>query len=128
MSNEPLITGFPRAVPSGSVRRLPPIRRRYQRYSPGELPLCLERGRFTLSCQRLFASDRSARRTLSFAGTELPVETLDHDGFAGVDIALFSAGSAAPFRAGGVPPGTVVVGNSSAFRMEAAASVAALAS
>ncbi len=58
-----------------------------------ELIGCLERRSFPLSRLRLFASSRSAGRTLAFRGAELPVEILDEDSFAGVDIVLFSAGS-----------------------------------
>jgi aspartate-semialdehyde dehydrogenase len=86
-----------------------------------ELLLCLERRRFPLSRLRLFASARSAGRTLPFAGTALPVEVLDEDSFAGIDIALFSAGSATSrrFAPAAHRHGTVIIDNSSAFRMNA---------
>jgi len=66
------------------------------------------------------ASARSLGRTVSFGGEELPVEILGRDSFAGVDLALFSAGAAvsreyAPLA---VEAGAVVVDNSSAWRYE----------
>ncbi|MBL9078678.1 MAG: aspartate-semialdehyde dehydrogenase [Planctomycetes bacterium] len=71
---------------------------------------------------RLFASPRSAGQRLTFRGESLPIEPLGADSFAGVELALFSAGAAvsrehAP-RA--VAAGAVVVDNSSAFRMDPA--------
>jgi aspartate-semialdehyde dehydrogenase len=87
-----------------------------------ELLLCLERRRFPLSSLHLFASARSAGQRLPFAGAELPVEVLEEDSFAGIDIALFSAGSATSrrFASAARRHGTVVIDNSSAFRMDAA--------
>jgi aspartate-semialdehyde dehydrogenase len=87
----------------------------------GELLRCLERRRFPLSRLRLFASARSNGRTLPFAGRELPVETLDDETFAGIDVALFSAGSSTSRRLAPAARrhGTVVIDNSSAFRMDA---------
>ncbi len=86
-----------------------------------ELLLCLERRGFPLSRLRLCASARSGGRTLPFAGTALPVEVLDEDSFAGIDIALFSAGSATSrrFAPAARRHGTVIIDNSSAFRMDA---------
>jgi aspartate-semialdehyde dehydrogenase len=74
-----------------------------------------------LSRLRLFASARSNGRTLPFAGRELPVETLDDETFAGIDVALFSAGSSTSRRLAPAARrhGTVVIDNSSAFRMDA---------
>jgi aspartate-semialdehyde dehydrogenase len=84
-----------------------------------ELLHCLERRRFPLAELRLYASARSAGKSLSFQGAELAVQELTDDSFAGVDIALFSAGSAAAkrFAPAAVRAGAVVVDNSSAFRM-----------
>ncbi|HEV2444141.1 MAG TPA: aspartate-semialdehyde dehydrogenase [Steroidobacteraceae bacterium] len=87
-----------------------------------ELIRCLEERRFPLSELRLFASARSAGKTLSFRGQALAVRELNEDSFGGVDIALFSAGGStskrfAPLAA---QQGTVVVDNSSAFRMDPA--------
>src|SRR5580704_13553462 len=81
---------------------------------------CLERRRFPLSRLRLFASARSAGKTLDFSGAPLTVEELTPASFAGIDIALFSAGSATAkhFAPIAVRAGAVVVDNSSAFRMD----------
>ena len=86
-----------------------------------ELMQCLEQRRFPLSNLRLFASARSAGKTLPFKGKPVTVEELTEDSFRGVDIALFSAGGAQSkrFAPAAVRHGTVVVDNSSAFRMDA---------
>ena len=85
-----------------------------------ELMQCLEQRRFPLSKLRLFASARSAGKTLPFKGQPVTVEELTEDSFRGVDIALFSAGGAQSkrFAPAAVRHGTVVVDNSSAFRMD----------
>ena len=82
---------------------------------------CLEKRRFPLAELRLFASARSAGKTLEFRGKKLPVHELREDSFVGVDIALFSAGSSISKRFAplAVAAGAVVVDNSSAFRMDA---------
>ncbi len=87
-----------------------------------ELIGCLAARRFPLAELRLYASARSAGKTLPFRGESLAVRELADDSFRGVDIALFSAGSGiskrfAPLAAG---DGAVVVDNSSAFRMDPA--------
>lgn len=76
--------------------------------------------KFPVEQLRLLASSRSAGQKLSFDGREVTVEELGEGSFAGIDIALFSAGASvsrqyAPFA---VQAGCVVVDNSSAFRME----------
>jgi aspartate-semialdehyde dehydrogenase len=85
-----------------------------------ELMQCLEQRKFPLSNLRLFASARSAGKTLPFKGKPVTVEELTEDSFKGVDIALFSAGGAQSKRyaPAAVRHGTVVVDNSSAFRMD----------
>jgi aspartate-semialdehyde dehydrogenase len=87
-----------------------------------ELIRCLEQRAFPLAELRLFASARSAGRTLEFRGRALAVRELDEDSFAGVDIALFSAGGATSRRFAplAVRAGATVIDNSSAFRMDAA--------
>ena len=87
-----------------------------------ELIACLEGRAFPLQRLRLFASERSAGRKLLFRGGGIPVEQLNEDSFPGIDIALFSAGSAVSRRFApiAVRQGAVVVDNSSAFRMEPA--------
>jgi aspartate-semialdehyde dehydrogenase len=86
----------------------------------GELIACLEQRKFPVSRLRLFASARSAGRTLPFRGAGVTVEELTEDSFPGVDLALFSAGGATSRRFApiAVRQGAVVVDNSSAFRME----------
>ena len=80
---------------------------------------CLERRKFPLSRLLLLASPRSAGKSMRFAGEEIAVEALTEDSFAGVDIALFSAGGGISRKYGpiAVKAGAVVVDNSSAFRM-----------
>jgi aspartate-semialdehyde dehydrogenase len=85
-----------------------------------ELMQCLEQRRFPLSNLRLFASARSAGKTLPFKGKPVTVEELTEDSFRGIDIALFSAGGSQSkrFAPAAVRHGAVVVDNSSAFRMD----------
>ncbi len=87
-----------------------------------EMMGCLERRRFPLTELRLLASARSAGKTLEFRGEPLLVRELTEASFAGVDLALFSAGSAVSkkFAPIAVRAGAVVIDNSSAFRMDAA--------
>jgi len=75
-----------------------------------------------LSKLTLLASARSVGKKLKFRGAEIAVKELTKDSFAGVDIALFSAGGSiskefAPIAA---KAGCVVIDNSSAFRMDEA--------
>ena len=86
-----------------------------------ELIRCLEQRRFPLSELRLFASHRSAGKTLPFRGAALTVRELSDDSFRGVDVALFSAGASISKRFAplAVRAGATVVDNSSAFRMQA---------
>ncbi|MSR69476.1 MAG: aspartate-semialdehyde dehydrogenase [Phycisphaerales bacterium] len=69
---------------------------------------------------RLFASERSAGRTISVADRAIPIESLKPGCFAGVDIAFFSAGKAISkqWASQAVASGAWVVDNSSAFRMD----------
>jgi aspartate-semialdehyde dehydrogenase len=85
-----------------------------------ELLGCLERRNFPLSELRLFASARSAGKTLPFRGKSVPVHELTEKGLEGVNIGLFSAGSSTSkkFAPVAVAKGAVVVDNSSAFRMD----------
>ena len=86
-----------------------------------ELIRCLEQRRFPLSELRLFASARSAGKTLPFRGAQLTVRELTEDSFHGVNLALFSAGGSTSKRFAplAVRAGATVVDNSSAFRMQA---------
>ncbi|MEC8895086.1 MAG: aspartate-semialdehyde dehydrogenase [Planctomycetota bacterium] len=75
---------------------------------------------FPLSNLRPLASERSAGKTVQFRGEEIPIEVLGGDSFAGVDLALFSAGASISreYAPVAVDAGAVVVDNSSAFRMD----------
>jgi aspartate-semialdehyde dehydrogenase len=75
---------------------------------------------FPVRTLNAFASARSAGKTLDFRGKTVVVEELTEASFAGVDIALFSAGSgiARRFAPVAVKSGAVVIDNSSAFRMD----------
>ena len=66
------------------------------------------------------ASSRSAGKRLAFAGEEIEVRPLDGFDWEGVDVALFSAGAVASRKHAprAADAGTVVVDNSSAWRME----------
>ena len=85
-----------------------------------ELIRCLEQRKFPLSRLRLFASARSAGKSLDFRGSPLQVEELTDKSFAGVQIGLFSAGSSTTkkFAKAALDAGTVIVDNSSAYRMD----------
>lgn len=87
-----------------------------------ELISCLQQRHFPLRQLRLFASERSAGRTLTYNGTDLPVETLTEQALSSIDIALFSAGAnrSRQFAPVAVRAGAVVIDNSSAFRMDGA--------
>ncbi len=69
---------------------------------------------------KALASARSAGKTIGFRGETIEIEELREDSFAGVDIALFSAGSGVSrkFSPIAVKAGAVVIDNSSAFRMD----------
>ncbi|MBW1873069.1 MAG: aspartate-semialdehyde dehydrogenase, partial [Deltaproteobacteria bacterium] len=75
---------------------------------------------FPVANLTLLASERSAGERMTFGGREFSVEVLNNRSFAGVDLALFSAGGAvsktyAPIAA---EAGCVVIDNTSAFRMD----------
>lgn len=80
----------------------------------------LEKRNFPVKEIKLFASRRSAGKILKFRGEDIPVEELKESSFHNVEIALFSAGSSVSkeFAPAAVSLGTIVVDNSSAFRME----------
>ena len=85
-----------------------------------EMLKTLEKRNFPVGSLTPLASARSAGKTLPFRGQEMLVQELTGDSFVGVDIALFSAGSAISkeFAPLAVDAGAVVVDNSSAFRMD----------
>jgi aspartate-semialdehyde dehydrogenase len=85
-----------------------------------EMIKTLERRAFSVGQLTLLASARSVGKKLPFQGAEVMVQELTKDSFAGIDIALFSAGGGiskefAPLAA---QAGCVVIDNSSAFRMD----------
>jgi len=85
-----------------------------------EMLKCLEKRNFPLASLKLLASKRSAGTTMRFRGEDLPVTELTAESFAGVDIALFSAGGSVSraFAPAVVAAGAVMIDNSSAFRMD----------
>ncbi len=66
------------------------------------------------------ASEQSAGKEIEFNGKAVKVRKLDADSFAGVEIALFSAGAGVSreFAPHAVKAGTLVIDNSSQFRMD----------
>jgi len=79
----------------------------------------LEQRNFPVSLIQLLASDRSAGKKLPVGQEEIEVRETTPESFEGIDIALFSAGSeiSRHFSPIAAQSGTVVVDNSSAFRM-----------
>jgi aspartate-semialdehyde dehydrogenase len=79
----------------------------------------LEERKFPVARLVPLASARSAGGMVTFAGNEVPIEVLTKDSFAGVDIALFSAGAdlSREFAPIAVKAGAVVIDNSAAWRM-----------
>ena len=80
----------------------------------------LQQRDFPIKSIKMLASARSLGKTQKFKGKDYPVEELTENSFAGVEIALFSAGASRSkqFAAAAVKAGAVVVDNSSAFRMD----------
>ncbi len=81
--------------------------------------LLLERS-FPAEEVRFFASSRSAGRTLTFGDREIVVEDAETADYAGLDVALFSAGKATSLELAPrvAASGAVVIDNSSAWRMD----------
>jgi len=84
-----------------------------------ELLRVMERRDFPLADLRLLASPRSFGKSLEFRGRDFSIGALSQDSFAGIDLAFFSAGAgtAKQFAPIAQRAGTVVIDNSSAFRM-----------
>jgi len=80
----------------------------------------LQERAFAFDSLKMLASSRSAGKRIKFKNKEYIVEELTRTSFDGVDIVLFSAGGARSkeFGPAAIEAGTVVVDNSSAFRME----------
>lgn len=84
-----------------------------------EMVNVLEQRNFPVEELSLFASERSAGKSMEYKGKQITVQELTKDSFAGIEIALFSAGASVSreFAPAAVKAGTIVVDNSSAFRM-----------
>ncbi|MCC7519803.1 MAG: aspartate-semialdehyde dehydrogenase [Verrucomicrobiae bacterium] len=82
----------------------------------------LERRNFPVRELTLLASGRSEGKTMEFRGRKLTVKAVTPSSFAGVDLAIFSAGAtrSREFAPHAVKAGAIVVDNSSAFRMDPA--------
>ena len=80
----------------------------------------LEERKFPVRELRAFASARSAGKIVTFKGEAVRVEAVGPGAFKGVDITLFSAGSAQSkeYAPQAVKAGAVVVDKSNAFRMD----------
>ena len=80
----------------------------------------LQERSYPLDELRLFASARSAGRTLPFAGRDLVVEDADAASYDGLEVALFSAGATASKELAPrvAAAGATVIDNSSAWRMD----------
>lgn len=83
--------------------------------------ILLER-RFPMGKLRLLASARSAGRELNVDGERMIIEEVTPESFAGVDLAFFTAGASVSreFVDAARKAGTVVIDNTSAFRMDPA--------
>jgi len=85
-----------------------------------EMISVLEERKFPVSEIRFLASEKSEGKKLRFNGKDVKVKTLKHDSFAGVDIALFSAGGSrsTEFAPSAAKAGCIVIDNSAAWRMD----------
>ncbi|TAJ07509.1 MAG: aspartate-semialdehyde dehydrogenase [Nitrospirae bacterium] len=85
-----------------------------------EMIQVLEERKFPVESLHALASSRSAGGTVSFHGSDVTVAELTKDSFAGIDIALFSAGSdvSKEYAPIAVKAGAVVIDNSAAWRMD----------
>ncbi|PZU97058.1 MAG: aspartate-semialdehyde dehydrogenase [Pseudanabaena sp.] len=79
----------------------------------------LEERSFPLSSLKVLASERSAGKSITFAGEELTIEAVNSSSFDGVDIVLASAGGSISkqWLPIATKAGAVSIDNSSAFRM-----------
>lgn len=85
-----------------------------------EMVSILEERKFPVSELVLLASERTEGERIEFNNKNWTVKKLGKDSFIGVDITLFSAGSeqSLKYTPIAVAAGTVVIDNSSAFRMD----------
>ena len=80
----------------------------------------LEERKFPVGKLRLLATAKSVGKTVEFNGKVIPIEVLTPESFKGIELALFSAGAAVSkeFAPVAVSAGTLVIDNSSAYRMD----------
>ncbi|UJL47979.1 aspartate-semialdehyde dehydrogenase [Virgibacillus sp. NKC19-16] len=80
----------------------------------------LENKDFPINELKFLSSERSAGKKIQFKGKEITIEAAVPNSFAGVDIALFSAGGSVSKQLvpEAVKHGAVVVDNTSAYRMD----------
>jgi aspartate-semialdehyde dehydrogenase len=85
-----------------------------------EMLRCLEKSAFPTGTLRLFASERSVGKRLSFRNGEVELGALDEHSFDGVDVALFASETdvSKKFVPVAAQAGAVAIDNSSAFRMD----------
>ncbi|MGH7130802.1 MAG: aspartate-semialdehyde dehydrogenase [Phycisphaerales bacterium] len=85
-----------------------------------EMLTCFEQRRFKHGPLKLLASARSAGAKIPYRGEQLAIEELTPESLKGVRLALFSASSGISKQFGptAAAQGTVIVDNSSAFRMD----------
>jgi aspartate-semialdehyde dehydrogenase len=118
---------MPDIDPSFRLRRSPPVIAIVGATGAvgAELLRILAERDFPVAELRLFASPRSAGKVLTFRDHDIGVGALTRESLAGVDLALFSAGSgtAREWAPVAVRHGAIVIDNSSAFRMNPAVSL-----
>src|SRR5260370_32984559 len=80
----------------------------------------LEERKFPVKALRVFASERSVGKAVTFKGDTVRVEKVAPEVFKGVDVAFFSAGAAQSkeYSPQAVRAGAVVGDKSSAYRMD----------
>jgi aspartate-semialdehyde dehydrogenase len=85
-----------------------------------EVVRLLETRNFPVAELRLFASARSAGKTIRFRGADVPLVPLTAEAMKGLDYVVFSAGAtrSREFAPAAVAAGAVVIDNSSAYRMD----------
>jgi aspartate-semialdehyde dehydrogenase len=80
----------------------------------------LEQRKFPIRELKVYASERSVGKKVTFAGESISVQRAGADGFKDIDIAFFSAGAeqSREFAPIAVKAGAIVIDKSSAFRMD----------
>lgn len=88
----------------------------------GEFLRLFEQRNFPIRSLKLLASERSVGKHLSFKGESIAIEEAKPGAFAGIDVAFFSAGAtrSKALVPDAIAAGSLVVDNSSAFRMDPA--------